>query len=272
MKSALGIHLWLAAALLLCVSSLANALPTESALAAASESFEQGLAQLETNAEGAREAFLQAAASYSQAIDASASPAAPLYYNRGNAYLLAGELAESIADYRLTLALDPSFSDAQANLTIARGRVSTRVDQTPTANQSPLALAQALPLPLRASAFLIGWAAIFGIITARTLGALKSALPACVIAGILTLAAGLLTAADLANSNASLGVLQQSTYAYTGPSTTAYSRAFTEPLAPGVETTIVDESRSGWLAVELRDGRPAWIPADSILRVDLSAR
>ncbi|MBR1630884.1 MAG: tetratricopeptide repeat protein [Paludibacteraceae bacterium] len=54
---------------------------------------------------------------------------AEIYYNLGNAYYRAGEIAASILNYERALRLEPSYSDAKANLAIANARTIDRIDE-----------------------------------------------------------------------------------------------------------------------------------------------
>ncbi len=75
--------------------------------------------------------YRQAAGIYEQLL-AEEGIAPELYYNLGNAYFKAGEVALSVLNYERALRLNPRFDDAQHNLQLARERV---IDNIPAVRE-----------------------------------------------------------------------------------------------------------------------------------------
>ncbi len=73
--------------------------------------------------------YRQAADAYEQLLQEQ-GVAPELYYNLGNAYFKAGEVALSILNYERALRLNPRFDDARYNLQLAQERV---IDNIPPA-------------------------------------------------------------------------------------------------------------------------------------------
>lgn len=61
----------------------------------------------------------------------SEGEAMELYYNLGNSYYKAGDIARAILNYERALLLSPSNDDVRANLEIARSKTVDKIDATP---------------------------------------------------------------------------------------------------------------------------------------------
>ena len=70
--------------------------------------------------------FLQAAHLYEQILQEK-GVAPELYYNLGNAYFRAHEIARAILNYERTLRLNPRFADARYNLELAQSRLQDNI-------------------------------------------------------------------------------------------------------------------------------------------------
>ena len=57
--------------------------------------------------------------------------AADVYYNLGNSYYKAGDIAKAILNYERALLLQPGNSDIRANLEIARSKTIDKVEAVP---------------------------------------------------------------------------------------------------------------------------------------------
>lgn len=235
---------------------------------AAAAAFESGLQTIESDPDGSRASFREAASIYERVISQSDRPLPRIHFNRGNALLFSDDVPGAIAEFRRALQLEPDLDDARTNLEEARKRVATRIDPAPTAQAAaPITLAESVPLELRLALAILGWVLVCAALGARLLGRLTNLNPLLAIGGAATVGGGLLSAANLMAQTDPAAVLNRFATAYTGPSSTAYARAFTEPLAPGVEGTIIDSTREGWLALRLLDGRTAWVERDAVITV-----
>jgi len=56
---------------------------------------------------------------------------AEIYYNLGNSYFKADNIAKAILNYERSLLLDPGNSDTRFNLNVARSKTIDKIDQTP---------------------------------------------------------------------------------------------------------------------------------------------
>lgn len=72
--------------------------------------------------------YLQAAYLYEQ-IAAEEGVAPELYYNLGNSYYKAGEIAKSILNYERALRLKPRYDDAKNNLQLAQTKVIDNITE-----------------------------------------------------------------------------------------------------------------------------------------------
>lgn len=238
----------------------------------AESAFTQGLELLESDENASRTAFDNAITQYTSIITNSEEPLPRVLYNRGNAHLLKGDLAQAIADYRTALVYAPNHAHTLANLNTARSRVATRVEASSEPASTPIDLARSVPIEVRAGLLVLSWILLCALLTIRVLNVTPSVrVPAGILAAIV-LISGAMTATDLLRSKESIAIVQTSTFARTGPSNTAYGKAFKEALAPGVEGRIIDDSRAGWLAIELLDDRTAWVTSDAVIRLDLMTK
>lgn len=74
--------------------------------------------------------FTKAIALY-ESVSKQGFTSAGLEYNLGNAYYRTNNLAKAILHYERALMLDPSFSDAEFNLDVARARQTDKIDAIP---------------------------------------------------------------------------------------------------------------------------------------------
>lgn len=65
------------------------------------------------------------------AINENGYESAKLYYNLANSYYRNKEIGKSVLYYKKALKLDPSFSDAKANLAMAKARCVDKIDKVP---------------------------------------------------------------------------------------------------------------------------------------------
>ncbi len=195
-----------------------------------------------------------------------------LYFNLGNAYYKAGEIAPAILNYERALRLDPSDSDVRYNLDFARNLTQDRIDEVPEfilrtwirkvnylmssnawAVLSLVLLALALALALL---FLLGPSA----------GARRTGFFTGIVALLLALMAwGFARSqkADAARHDTAI-VMRPVSSVTSSPSSDAAKSLFI--LHEGTKVKVLDEV-SGYSDVELADGRRGWIATQDIERI-----
>lgn len=195
-----------------------------------------------------------------------------LYYNIANAYLLMDDLGHAIVNYRRAQKLMPADPLIASNLAEARRRVETRIEPDPGEEAvAAIFFWRHLVSPrIRFAAFAALFAAAWLWAVARRIGSVERMrsrrLPRwpALICGVASLLIFATLAIDECHAATHVeGVIIESIVGRKGPSKTGYEPSFSEPLAPGVEFTVL-ERRPAWLLIELRDGRHTWTPANSI--------
>ena len=195
-----------------------------------------------------------------------------LYYNLGNAWFKAGEIAPAILNYERALRLDPSDSDVRYNLEFARAQTQDRIDEVPEfilktwtrklsyllssnawAGLSLFLLALTLALVLL---FLLGPS-----VKARRTGFFTG-----IVALLLTLmcwgfARSLKSAAERHDDAI---VMRPVSSVTSSPSSDAAKSLFI--LHEGTKVKVLDEV-SGFTDIELADGRRGWIASGDIEKI-----
>jgi hypothetical protein len=232
--------------------------------------FSDAVERLDSDPTEARRLFIKSAATWER-ITSRGFENGRLYYNIGNAQLLAGNVAGAILNYRRAeryLAGDPNLT---TNLTIARKRVQTQFEATPTNQFLRVVLFWHFDMPVRWRFQLMVWpfVACWGWLILRLLHPRLAHQPRWPSIVALALSFAMVCSLwydrhrDLAEVDA---VVMVETVGRTGPSEVGYAESFVEPLAPGVEVVIL-EQRGDWSLVRLRDERATWIPSSAIQSV-----
>lgn len=247
--------------------------------------FRSGMELYKTDRPAAEAKFREAAGAWRQVARSGNIHNAELQNNIANASIFAGDLPGAIVAYRRALAIDPSNSRAQAGLAAARksagtealvlgapvnkdvnaggfrgamtvvgaslGRIAQRAETFASA-KTMLAIAAGCYVGFFAAVIVrvIGWKRIHGAILAALL----------VSATAIIVPLALHEANTLHRDEAV--VLNASEIARNGPAE-MYDPVFKEPLRAGLEVHI-DEVRGEWVKIRLRDGRSAWVRADSL--------
>ena len=195
-----------------------------------------------------------------------------LYYNLGNAWFKAGEIAPAILNYERALRLDPSDSDVRYNLEFARAQTQDRIDEVPEF---------ILKTWTRKLSFLLSsnaWAGLSLFLLALTLAlvllfllgpsvkARRTGFFTGIVALLLTLmcwgfARSLKSAAERHDDAI---VMRPVSSVTSSPSSDAAKSLFI--LHEGTKVKVLDEV-SGFTDIELADGRRGWIATSDIERI-----
>lgn len=197
---------------------------------------------------------------------------ARLLLNAGNAWLLAGDTGRAVLAYRRAERLKPVDVTVQKSLAYARSQVGLALAPSAGHRLSGAIMAWRGWIP---RAWILG--AAFGAYGLLWLMAAARFTPwkRCSRPGLAWLCAGVAGLCTLmlwADRRASTGsrdgviVAPAGADARNGPSSGVYDPSFDQPLAPGVEVTVIEE-RLGWVRVLLIDGRETWVESRAIERV-----
>lgn len=215
---------------------------------------------------------------------------ASIHYNIANAHALADRLGRAVEHYRIAQRLDPRDAEVADNLAYVRGRVPDRLGP-PVSESRARRVLDAVDARIRLWAFVGTLAVFWGLLIVRAAvrervrrsadpqmtdeGVLPSVplLPAVAVL-LLAIVIGGTLAAELIWPKPLIGVVVDApAVARQGPSDAAYDAAFTRPVNPGVEFTVL-EIRDGidapgqWILAEFGDARRAWFRRGSVALVD----
>jgi hypothetical protein len=197
--------------------------------------------------------YVQAALKFEIAAEQNSRRGAS-WYNAGNAWFKAGELGRAIACYRQAQIYRPFDHEIRENLKAARALTVDVLNEPRTASVRswPVRWICAFLVP---ASFLLG-ALLLVHIRYRT----SATLAGCIASAAIVVAAGMAGLYAGSHSGSEGVVIIGEIYGRKGPAYT-YNTAFHEPLHDGLEfhTKL---RRSGWLQIELADGRQCWIPSD----------
>jgi hypothetical protein len=261
--------------------------PEASALAARSDAaFARGMDST-GDAATRREAFREAADGFAQLRTYADRPETS--FNLGNARFRAGDAAGAVAAYRRALLLSPRFSAATQNLSEAlRALEKVPPQPAPTVIDRMRNVTAALPSSIRAFMALLLWAVGFALLLWRLRTRVHSALapsehtsqqprdgggasartsyllPLAAIALSLVFAATMMLD-HLAMQWSDRAVVTTAAIARKGNGA-GFEPAYAEPLPVGTECRV-QETRPGWIMVEIGDGTTAWLPDSCLLRV-----
>lgn len=195
--------------------------------------------------------------------------AAEVYYNLGNSYYKAGDIAKAILNYERALLLQPGNGDIRANLEIVRSKTIDKV--TPVPEIFFVSWFKSLINMLSVDAW-AKWGIVFFILLLVSCSLFffsKQVLMKKIgfIAGILFLVLVVLSnvfAAQqenaLMNRNEAI-VLNPSVTVRSTPSENGVSLFI---LHEGSKVKIKDDSMREWKEIRLEDGKVGWLPASSI--------
>lgn len=195
--------------------------------------------------------------------------AADVYYNLGNSYYKAGDIAKAILNYERALLLQPANADIRANLEVARTKTIDKVESVP-------------------EIFFVAWAKV--LINSMSVDAWATCGVICFILLIVSLyffifskqivlkkvgfISGLffLIVVILANIfavNQKNRLLNRDSAIIMNPSVTVRSTPNESGtslfiLHEGSKVNIKDNSMKEWKEIRLEDGKVGWVPASTI--------
>jgi len=229
----------------------------------ASQLFRQANEKVQASPEEAAVLYEQAILRYRRIIEEGQVVNGFLYYNIANAYLLSGDIARAIVNYRRAERLLPHDADLAKNLDYARSR---RQDQS------------VVPARQRVLETLFFWHYDLGTKTKFALAGVCWAAFCVVVSvyllrrrwrGLRWLAVVFLLGAVCLAASVGMdevhrrshveGVIVASSVVARQGNGELYPASFEDALHAGTELTVV-EQRPGWLRIRLSNGEEAWIP------------
>lgn len=195
--------------------------------------------------------------------------AAEVYYNLGNAYYKADEVARAILNYERALLLQPGNGDIKANLEIARAKTIDKVVQVPDiffiawikAAIHSLSLKAWAVLAISCFLLLLGGMLLFFI--SKRIVWKKAGFFTGIACAILTVVFNIFASyqrKELENRDKAIIVAPSVTVRST-PSERGTSLFI---LHEGHKVTIKDASMKEWNEIQLEDGKVGWVPVSSM--------
>ena len=195
--------------------------------------------------------------------------AADIYYNLGNSYYKAGDIAKAILNYERALLLQPGNGDIRANLEIARSKTVDKVEPVPEIffvswNKS---LINSMSVDSWAVCgvvcFILLIVSLYLFIFSKQIVLKKAGF----ISGIVFLAVTILANVfanqqkdELTNRNSAI-VINPSVTVRSTPSESGTSLFI---LHEGHKVGVKDGSMKDWKEIRLEDGKVGWVPASAI--------
>lgn len=195
--------------------------------------------------------------------------AADVYYNLGNSYYKAGDIAKAILNYERALLLQPGNGDIRANLEVARAKTVDKVEAVPEIFF--VSWIKSLINCMSVDAWAI-WGVVFFILLIVSLYffifskqiALKKI---GFIGSVLFLIFVVL--ANVFATQQKEGLLNRDSAIVMNPSVTVRSTPNESGMSlfilhEGSKVTIKDNSMKEWKEIRLEDGKVGWIPTAAI--------
>jgi len=238
--------------------------------AGAAESYPDSLWKAGVDAYSAGQ-WAQAAADWTD-LTATGLRSKELYYNLGNAWFKAGQIAPAILNYERALRLDPSDSDVRYNLEFARAQTQDRIDEVPEfiLKTWTRKLSYLLSSNAWAGLSLFLLALTLALVLLFLLGPTVSARRAGFFTGIAALLLTLMcwgfarSLKSAAERHDDAIVMRPVSSVTSSPSSDAAKSLFI--LHEGTKVKVLDEV-SGFTDIELADGRRGWIATSDIERI-----
>lgn len=195
--------------------------------------------------------------------------AADIYYNLGNSYYKAGDIAKAILNYERALLLQPGNGDIRANLEIARSKTVDKVEPVPEIFfvSWTKSLINSMSVDSWAVCgvvcFILLIVSLYLFIFSKQIVLKKAGF----ISGIVFLAVTILANVfanqqkdELTNRNSAI-VINPSVTVRSTPSESGTSLFI---LHEGHKVVVKDGSMKDWKEIRLEDGKVGWVPASAI--------
>ena len=195
--------------------------------------------------------------------------AADIYYNLGNSYYKAGDIAKAILNYERALLLQPGNGDIRANLEIARSKTVDKVEPVPEIFfvSWTKSLINSMSVDSWAVCgvvcFILLIVSLYLFIFSKQIVLKKAGF----ISGIVFLAVTILANVfanqqkdELTNRNSAI-VINPSVTVRSTPSESGTSLFI---LHKGHKVGVKDGSMKDWKEIRLEDGKVGWVPASAI--------
>ena len=195
--------------------------------------------------------------------------AADIYYNLGNSYYKAGDIAKAILNYERALLLQPGNGDIRANLEIARSKTVDKVEPVPEIFfvSCTKSLINSMSVDSWAVCgvvcFILLIVSLYLFIFSKQIVLKKEGF----ISGIVFLAVTILANVfanqqkdELTNRNSAI-VINPSVTVRSTPSESGTSLFI---LHEGHKVGVKDGSMKDWKEIRLEDGKVGWVPASAI--------
>lgn len=195
--------------------------------------------------------------------------AAEVYYNLGNSYYKADNIAKAILNYERALLLQPGNADIRANLEIARSKTIDKVTPIPelffVAWIKALVNCQGIDAWARVgvACFLLFLISLVVFFFSKQVVAKKIGFTVAIIALLMVILGNLFATQQkkrLQNRHSAI-VLSPSVTIRSTPSESGTSLFV---LHEGYKIEIKDDSMREWKEIRLPDGKVGWIPASAI--------
>lgn len=208
------------------------------------------------------------AAFYYEKIAATQPREAVVYFNLGNTYYKLNHIALSVLNYERALAIDPSYTEASDNLSIAQSRIPNRIPQAQDIFfiRWWKAITASNISGFWAVASLLIFLTLIGLNTVKKLRLSSVHIPGQLFATgwamlVLLLVFAFVSAGRRANPNVAV-VTQNDAPFYVSPQQT--KPALFVPEGTSLKT---GNRLQGWIEVSLPDGRDGWIQLNSITQL-----
>lgn len=195
--------------------------------------------------------------------------AADVYYNLGNSYYKAGEIAKAVLNYERALLMQPGNGDIRANLEVARAKTIDKVEPIPEVFFVSWTKSLINSMSVDAwgtwgiSSFILLIIALYFFIFSKRIMLKKIGFVAGIVFLIITVCANLFASQQkerLINRSEAI-VMNPSVTVRSTPSESGTSLFI---LHEGRKISIKDNSMKEWKEIRLEDGKVGWIPATAI--------
>lgn len=233
-------------------------------LSDARAAYDAGVAALRTDPEQAAQSFADSARRFEQLVDDEVHNGR-LHYNLANAYLQMGKVGRAIQHYRVAGTLIPGDRNLRHNLRYARTLVQSHIADSGSRalTGALLALHHNTPVRARVTVFLAAYALCWILLTVNLVAPRpRYRWPALIAAAVSIGCAGSVGADLLGAGTHRDGVVLTDDVVVRKGNSEGFEPQFLEPLHQGVEFRVL-EQRTGWLSIELPDGKTGWIRADA---------